>query len=778
MHRLTRISLSRPLLMALALVGVTVALGAGLPRVRTEFGSRVLIGDDHPAIQRLDAFLERYGSGMPLYIAWACGEGRPCESVFDEASLRMAHDVTVRLSSEASVSKVWSPSNTPLFVPAEDGFAVRRLVEHDELAADHVDLGKIAVDDPTWVGNLVSADGRVGAIIVQPVASRASTDEEVVAAVFEATAPHQDFDFAYVGEAVGNIVGGRELAESMGVLIPFMVLVIAGVIFAQTGSWQCVVASLACVVLALAWTFGVLGWIDWPRDTVLELLAPFILVMGICDDNHFFSRYADELESTTGKRSREVRRGALERASRYVSTPCFFATATTVVALMSFATSDLDTFRRFGVMSAIGISACMLLTFTLLPLLLGWLPGEGIRATRTTQTWRRAMEAIARTGERRAVPILVLTVLLVSASMFSWLTYLRVDASREELFGEHSKILRWVRFFGERLRPSGGFEIDVALPGGVLIESPDVLDMIARFADVIDQVPDTGTAWSVIDLLERLNAMLNGGAEEFERIGSTPAANAELLEVVGFEDPELLGSWVSFDRRHLRISLDVGEQSFTSATRLSNALHMSVSSVLPESWVVEMTGQTPHTLEWVRDLQSTQRRTFPLSFTLVFLLVAIFLRSLPWSLAALAPPTVAALVCLGAMGATGLSLDVGRAMIAAVLMGIGVDDSIYILSRQRVLRRQGMPARDAFRSAFVESGRPVVISSLALSLGFMTLKASARGTVSGFGFSLSLSILMALATTLFVVPALAFTILPKAQEVSSLRSNPGARVIG
>jgi hypothetical protein len=762
MHRLTRISLSRPLLVALALVGVTVALGAGLPRIRTEFGARILIGDDHPSIQRLDAFLERYGSGMPLYIAWACGEGHPCESVFDEASLRMAHDVTVRLSSEGSVSKVWSPSNTPLFVQQEDGFAVRRLVEHDEVAADHADLGKLAVDDPTWVGNLVSADSRVGAIVVEPVASKGSTDEEVVEAVFAATAPHRAFDFAYVGEAVGNIVGGRELAESMGVLIPFMVLVIAGVIFAQTRSWQCVVASLSCVGIALLWTFGALGWIGWPRDSVLELLAPFILVMGICDDNHFFSRYADELESTTGKRSRETRRAALERAARYVSAPCLFATATTVVALMSFAASDLDTFRRFGVMSAIGIAVCMLLTFTLLPLLLGWLPGEGIRTTRTTQTWRRAMEAITRTGERRAVPILVLAVLLVGTSTYSWLAFLRVDASREDLFGENSKILRWVRFVEDRLRPSGGVEIDIALPSGVSIEDPDVLSTIAELTDGIRGMPTTGAARSVVDILERLNAMLNGGAKEFARIGSTRAANAELFEIIGFEDPELLGSWVSFDRTHLRVSIDVAEQPFSSGARLGDALRQHTASVLPDSWTVEYTGANPLAMDWVADLQSTQTRTFPISFTLVFLLVAIFLRSPPWSLAALAPPTVAALVCLGAMGATGLSLDVGRAMIAAVLMGIGVDDSIYILSRQRVLQRQGMTARVAFRQAFVESGRPVVISSLALALGFMTLTASAWGTVSGFGFFLSLSILMALATTLFVVPALAFTILPKA----------------
>jgi predicted RND superfamily exporter protein len=222
----------------------------------------------------------------------------------------------------------------------------------------------------------------------------------------------------------------------------------------------------------------------------------------------------------------------------------------------------------------------------------------------------------------------------------------------------------------------------------------------------------------------------------------------------------------------------VGEQPFSSGARLGDAIRLLGETILPDAWVVEYTGANPLAMDWVNDLQSTQQRTFPLSFALVFLLVAAFLRSIPWSLAALAPPTVAALVCLGAMGATGLSLDVGRAMIAAVLMGIGVDDSIYILSRQRVLRRQGMPARDAFRTAFIESGRPVVISSLALSLGFMTLKASAWGTVSGFGFFLSLSILTALVTTLFVVPALAFTILPKIREISRIRSTPNASVIG
>jgi predicted RND superfamily exporter protein len=106
------------------------------------------------------------------------------------------------------------------------------------------------------------------------------------------------------------------------------------------------------------------------------------------------------------------------------------------------------------------------------------------------------------------------------------------------------------------------------------------------------------------------------------------------------------------------------------------------------------------------------------------------------------------------MGFAGLSLDVGRAMIAAVVIGIAVDDAIHLLHRYEKEWRRTESRSQAVRGALLETGRPIATTSLALALGFLTLTASAWGTVSSFGFFVSLSILIALAATLFVVPAL------------------------
>lgn len=751
METLTRISLARPLLMTCLLLAVSLSLASGLPRLRTEFGSRVLIGDDHPSIRTLDAFIQRFGGGVPLYIAWECGEGRPCQSVFDDRSLEMAHAVTASLAPRQGVGKVRSISNAPIFVPTDAGFAIRSFVENDTIVPDRDELARRAREDPLWMGNLISADGRVGAIIVQPIASESETDERVVGAVLEAIAPYDAFDFALVGEAFGNIIGGRELAESTGDLIPFMVIVIALVIFVQTWSWQSVLGSLLTLGVALIWTFGLLGWIGWPRDSILEILAPLLLIVGVCDALHFFSAYAGALDPTT---SPGDRRGALHRAASSVASPCLLTTATTGAAFLSFATSDLDTFERFGVISAAGVLACLILTFTLLPILLWSFPADGIRTVRVSRGWRSILGSTVRTAERRSIPILVASLGVVAACAFSWSAYIRVDTSRQELFGENSRILRWVHFFETNLRPSYGIEVDLAIPKITSATAPSVLQRVEQFAMTIEKDANVGRAWSIVPIIERLNALLHNGEATFERIPSTSRANAEILEIIALEDPELVDSWMSFDRSRLRVSIDVREQNYATGARLLEDLRSHAASTFPADWRMELTGTLPLGFDWVTDVQATQLRSFPTAFVLVFILVTIFLRSARLGLAALVPALVPVVVVLGAMGITGLSLDVGRAMIAAVVIGISVDDSIHLLHRYQSIRACGEDARFAIRSALLQTGRPIVMTSLALALGFMTLTASAWGTVSSFGFFVSLSILVALVATLYILPAL------------------------
>ena len=187
---------------------------------------------------------------------------------------------------------------------------------------------------------------------------------------------------------------------------------------------------------------------------------------------------------------------------------------------------------------------------------------------------------------------------------------------------------------------------------------------------------------------------------------------------------------------------------------------MIAENTFPPDWDVSLSGEFAITHDWVRDVQATQLRSVPTAFAIVFVLVSIFLRSWKLGLAAMVPTLLPVVVILGLMGWAGLTLDVARAMIAAVVIGIGVDDAVHILAHYDRQRSDGLDPRAAMQAALRHTGRAVVTTSVALSLGFLTLMMSAWQTIASFGFLVSIAILGALAASLFVLPALIFAFAP------------------
>jgi predicted RND superfamily exporter protein len=144
------------------------------------------------------------------------------------------------------------------------------------------------------------------------------------------------------------------------------------------------------------------------------------------------------------------------------------------------------------------------------------------------------------------------------------------------------------------------------------------------------------------------------------------------------------------------------------------------------------------------------------AFIAALILVSIFLRSIPLGLAVMVPAVLPVVVSLGVMGFSGIPLDVGRCMIAAIVIGIAVDDGVHLMSHYRVQRMAGATARQAIEASVHHVGRAVVVTSVSLSLGWVSFVASAWETISSFGFFVSVAILGALAATLYVLPAVIF----------------------
>jgi predicted RND superfamily exporter protein len=387
MQKLVRLSLTYPKLAVFAVAFATLVLGAGALRITTDAGFRAYVGARHPAVRELDAFLERFGGGLPVAAVWSCDETLLCETVFDPEPLRMAHSVAMSLARTTGVRSVASPATSPLLVPGEDGFGVRRFFESGEPAADADALARRAVRDPLWVGDLISSDGVVGAIVFELASSESDVNVAAMAALQEALAPYeaQGFRFHLVGDPVEFVVAGADLQMDSAVLVPAIVALIGVIFFVLFRSWQIVAVSLATVGLAVVWAFGVMGWLGWPQTAVTRALAPFILVVGVCGAIHLIARHASERAKADAASERPE--DSVVRVAGDVGGACLIAAPTTSAGFGSFVTSGAVSFAHFGVIAAIGVMSALVLTFSLLPILIVRIRLDGAAAVSISAIW-------------------------------------------------------------------------------------------------------------------------------------------------------------------------------------------------------------------------------------------------------------------------------------------------------------------------------------------------------------------------------------------------------
>ena len=230
----------------------------------------------------------------------------------------------------------------------------------------------------------------------------------------------------------------------------------------------------------------------------------------------------------------------------------------------------------------------------------------------------------------------------------------------------------------------------------------------------------------------------------------------------------MLALWLNLDQTRLRVTTSNRDSSAMAMGELLRGVRSLATRHLGPEWGVRMSGSTAVTYEWTRDVQLTQMRSFPIALALVYLIVLLFLRSPALALASLVPALLPIVITLGAMGWAGLSLDMGRSMIAAVLLGIAVDDGIHLLRHYQMRRSAGDDPDQAMRSAVLHIGRAIITTSLSLSLGFLTLAASAWQSIASFGLFIALAILVALVAALVTLPALVLSSAAACRRISCM----------
>ncbi len=760
MYTVTRFSLSHPRWTIAAIVVATLVMGSGLLSLRNQTGYRTFLGEDHLQLKRFDRFVERFGGGYPILIAYSCAGNSTCESVLEPRPLEMAHRFSTELARLPGVDTVLSPANATLLVPYSDGgFETRTLIEGGETATELPGLVETAAIDPLWDRNVLARGGEVGAIVVQLSTTETAVQDEVTRAAY-ATAKRLEgeygFEFRLVGKSVEFVIANIFVNDHTSRVAPVMVFLLTGVIYALFRSLTAAVLALATMGVPALWSQGLMGLLEIPLDAVSSNAAMIVFVVGVCDAVHLLARYADELSSVPSPSAMD-RTDALYRVASDIGGACLFTTLTTVVAMASFAFAGYASFVGFAISTATGISAALLMTFSLLPILLrsfgvNWLSRSNSESWSGFSTW------LAQLAAAKHLPIVAIACAMALLGAFG-ATRIFVEVDDEELQGRDNPVTEWSAWVDRNLRAPKSIEIDLRLPDGETLESPSILEAIESITLRFDEIGPLGPSHSVLSILRVVNHYLTQEGKARPAVtrdlNPLPNTTAAIAESLMFAPASLLSSWMSLSRDRVRISVEAPTLSTSEAEVVLAAVHRILDEEAPSGSHWELTGTVPMAYEVAREILGAQIETFALAFSLVFVCLWSGLRSLKLAALGMIPNLLPVLVIAGSLGLLEIPFDFAMTMFAAVLIGIAADDTIHLLWQYQVRKRAGEPSSEAIRLAVAHIGRSVVTSSAALAAGFLGLAlASSMTTFSNLSYLTAVSIIGALAADLFVLPAL------------------------
>ncbi|HEX2254487.1 MAG TPA: MMPL family transporter [Thermoanaerobaculia bacterium] len=225
---------------------------------------------------------------------------------------------------------------------------------------------------------------------------------------------------------------------------------------------------------------------------------------------------------------------------------------------------------------------------------------------------------------------------------------------------------------------------------------------------------------------------------------ATARGEGGLREVV---DPE--GYRRGLINVYLRGSTYAGSERLVAALADHERRHLA-----PAGLRLRLAGDVALSRALIAAVVSTQTTSLLLSLGLIFAVVALAGRTWRWGAVALLPPGAAVLLAFSAMGWLGVPLGVATSMFAGMVLGVGVDQAIHLLSRLRQVRRGGAAGAEAVATAVADVGPAVLTDALAVGLGFGVLTLSAVPANERLGALLVLAVGTCLAITLLVLPGL------------------------
>ncbi|MFO8049490.1 MAG: MMPL family transporter, partial [Desulfosudaceae bacterium] len=562
-----------------------------------------------------------------------------------------------------------------------------------------------------------------------------------------------------------------------------LLVVMLGLIFRR---FRWIAIPMTCCGLAALVMIGLLGLFGWKVTVISSNFISLQLIITMAISIHLVVRYRELLADNPDRDHREL----VIETMQLKLVPCLYAGLTTMAGFGSLLLSDIKPVITFGWMMVAGIVVSLLLTFLVFPVLLALLPKTEPPSTGGGGRW--TTQTLARLTESHGGPIVVLSAVVLIVSVVG-ITRLTVENAFVNYFKESTEIYQGLSVIDRKLGGTTPFDVLIDFSGspepaasspqepgqdnefdmfdefeeedeGENEEqywfTPHKMEKIMAVHDYLDGLPATGKVLSLGTMLKTARRLNNGRPlDSFE------------LPLIYNELPEkyrrlLVEPYVSVEHNQARLSVRVIDttESLRRDQLIEQIYHDLTTRLGYDRDNVRLTGMLILYNNVLQQLFDSQIKTLGVVLAALMVMFLVLFRSVKVAVIAVFPNLLSIAVVLGMIGWLGIPLDMMTITIAAISVGIAVDDTIHYIHR---FKKEFLADRSylrAMRRSHDSIGYAMYYTSVTIIMGFSILALSNFIPTIVFGLLTGLAMLIALLASLTLLPQLMVMIKPFGAE--------------
>ena len=783
--------LKNPKSIFLVLIILLFGFGYYSKDFKLDASSETLLIEGDPDLEYLREITERYGSKEFLVLTYT-----PNEPMVSDTSINNLLSLKYKIQSLDWVHSVITLLDIPL-LSNSDAPLQERLEGFKTLKDEDVNRErgfKEILESPVFRNFVISIDGKTSGIIVnikknnklENVDGKSKEEiEEIKDEIKKQN--HQNIleirDVIKSYENVGKIyLGGIPMiADDMMTFIKSDIIVFGiGVLLFIIATLWFVFRKIIWIIVPISSCFfsvlimmGLLGILGWKVTVISSNFIALMLILTMAMNIHMSTRFLQLRKEFEEKTSYEI----LSLTTGKMFWPILYTVLTTIFAFLSLIFSEIKPIIDFGWMMTFGLITSFLITFTLLPTLLSFVPNNNVSIKEDKDS--KITNFLRNVSLNNKNSIFVITIAIIISSIIG-ISKLEVENSFINYFDKDTEIYKGMKLIDEELGGTTPLEVIIKFPKKEVTEkdedsddfedwgeeedsndekywfTKDKIDKIKSVHNYLDSLPEVGKVLSfssIIDVATQLNNNQPLGTLEMGVLYSKIPENIKT---------EIIDPYISIENNEARINLRIiDSQEDLRRNDLINKINNDlINKIGLDKNEFKLAGVLILFNNLLQSLFKSQILTLGIVMIGIFGMFLVLFRNIKLSLIGVVPNFIAAFFILGIIGLLEIPLDMMTITIAAITIGIAVDNSIHYIYRFKEEFHRIKNYEKTLSTCHSTVGVAILNTSITIVFGFSILVLSKFIPTIYFGVFTGLAMLLAMISVLTLLPSLILTFKP------------------